>query len=308
MASHTNDNVHYDISELVRSDLREQIPPPVVTEILSSPPFVTIPGAINVRDISSTRTAHNIRQGFAYRSGALTKITGLAMARLVVDVGVKTIFDLRNSLEREKHPSPEIPGAETIWLPYAAAPQKADMDAFGKSDGGVSAFVDMYDDVLKVLRPTFKAVFTHIRDQPQKPFLFHCTTGKDRTGVLAALILQLVGADSDSIAHDYLLTRVGTEPARASLLSSLQAGVKEGKSDPTPASPGMLAIMSVKCAANTTFVESIEARFKEGIIGYLKTDLGFLEEDIEKMRVNLAPLPLKTSHDSVAVGSILESR
>lgn len=103
--------------------------------------------------------------------------------------------------------------------------------------------------------------------------------------------MQLVGADSDSIAHDYLLTRVGTEPARASLLSSLQAGVKEGKSDPTPASPGMLAIMSVKCAAITTFVESIESRFKEGIIGYLKTDLGFLEEDIEKMRVNLAPLP-----------------
>lgn len=64
--------------------------------------------------------------------------------------------------------------------------------------------------------------------------------------------------------------------------------------------------MSVKCATITTFVEPIESRFKEGIIGYLKTDLGFIEEDIEKMRVNLAPLPLplKTSHDSVAVDSI----
>ncbi|KFZ10670.1 hypothetical protein V502_07988 [Pseudogymnoascus sp. VKM F-4520 (FW-2644)] len=297
MTSLTNENLQYDISEVVKTDLREQLPPPVVADILSSPPFVTIPGAINVRDISSTRTALNIRQGFAYRSGMLTKITGWAMSKLVEDVGVKTIFDLRNPSEREKYPSPEIPGAETIWLAYAATPQKADLDAFAKGDGGVSAFVDMYDDVLKVLQPTFKAVFSHIRDQPKKPFMFHCTAGKDRTGVLAALILQLAGVDSDSIAHDYLLTRVGTEPARESLFSSLQAGVKEGGSDRTFANPGMLATMGMKGIAITTFVESIESRFKEGIVGYLKTDLGFTEEDIEKMRVNLSPLPLKTGHD-----------
>lgn len=175
MASQANENLRCDISELVRTDLREKLPPPIVAEILSSPPFVTIAGVTNVRDISSTRTAPNIRQGFAYRSGSLTKITGLGMRKLVVDVGVKTIFDLRKPSERERFPSPEIPGAETVWLAYAATPHKADLDAFSKDDGGISAFVDMYDDALKVLQPTFKAVFTHIRDQPQKPFLFHCT-------------------------------------------------------------------------------------------------------------------------------------
>lgn len=72
--------------------------------------------------------------------------------------------------------------------------------------------------------------------------------------------------------------------------------MKEGGSDRTFANPGMLAIMGVKGTAITTFVESIESRFKEGIAGCLKTDLGFTEEDIEKMRVNLAPLPLKTGH------------
>lgn len=175
MASHANENLDYDISELVRTDLREKLPPPIVAEILSSPPFVKISGVANVRDISSTKTAVNIRQGFAYRSGVLTRITGLGMRKLVVDVGVKTIFDLRKPSEREKYPSPEIPGAETVWLAYADTPQKTDMDAFAKDDGGVSAFVDMYDDALKALQPTFKAVFTHIRDQPNKPFLFHCT-------------------------------------------------------------------------------------------------------------------------------------
>ncbi|OBT74149.1 hypothetical protein VF21_06278 [Pseudogymnoascus sp. 05NY08] len=261
MASHTNENLHYNISELVRMDLRVELPPPIVAEILSSPPFVTIPGVINVRDISSTATALNIRQGFAYRSGAPTKITGSGIRKLVEDVGVKTIFDLRNSSEREKFPCPEILGAETVWLAYAATPERADLDVFAKDDGGVSAFVDMYDNVLKVLRPTFKAVFTHIRDQPKKPFLFHCTAGKDRSGVLAALILQLVGVPRDLIAHDYLLTRVGTEPARQSLFSLLQAGMKERGSDEISVSPGLLALMSVKDTAITTFVESIESRF-----------------------------------------------
>ncbi|KFY33500.1 hypothetical protein V494_07561 [Pseudogymnoascus sp. VKM F-4513 (FW-928)] len=291
MATNTNENLHYNISQLVRTDLREKLPPAVVAEILTSPPFVTISGAINVRDISSTGTASNIRKGFVYRSGALTRITGLGMSRLVEDIGVKTIFDLRNPSEREKAPSPKLPGAETVWLEYGTTPEKVDPNAFAKDDGGISAFLDMYDDILKVLQPTFKAVFTHIRDEPNKPFLFHCTAGKDRTGVLAALILQLVGVPSDSIAHDYLLTRVGAEPARESLLSSLQVGVKKGGSHQSPVNPGMLAIMSVKDTAITMFVESIESRFKEGIVGYLKTDLGFTEEDVEKMKVNLAPLP-----------------
>ena len=69
----------------------------------------------------------------------------------------------------------------------------------------------------------------------------------------------------------------------------------------------MLAIMSVKGTAITTFVESIKSRYKEGIVGYLKTDLEFTEEDIEKMQVNLAPLPLKTSHGSVTIDIVSEA-
>lgn len=101
--------------------------------------------------------------------------------------------------------------------------------------------------------------------------------------------MQLVGVPRDLITHDSPLTRVGTEPARQSLFGSIQAGVKERGSDAISVSPGMLALMSVKDTAITTFVESIDSQFKEGIVGYLKTDLGFTVEDIEKMRVNLAP-------------------
>lgn len=78
----------------------------------------------------------------------------------------------------------------------------------------------------------FKSIFEHIRDNPDEPFLFHCTgmqvyqlftylidllftAGKDRTGVLAALIMDAAGCDDEAIAKDYELTSIGLEPTRA---------------------------------------------------------------------------------------------
>jgi hypothetical protein len=173
MATRPND-LEYDISELVTRDLREKIPDPIVKDVLSSPPFVTLSGTFNARDLSGPRTALNIRDGFIYRSGALTNITGLGMRKLVVDFEVRTIFDLREESEREKTPPPVIPNAEIVWIPYASYRTRVDLKNFVRDDGGLSAFMDMYDDILKVMQPTYKAVFTHIRDNPTKPFLFHC--------------------------------------------------------------------------------------------------------------------------------------
>ncbi|KFX94755.1 hypothetical protein V490_04194 [Pseudogymnoascus sp. VKM F-3557] len=306
MATRPKD-LEYDISELVTRGLREKIPDPIVKDVLSSPPFVTLSGTFNVRDLSGPRTARNIRDGFIYRSGALTNITGLGMRKLVVDFEVRTIFDLREESEREKTPPPVIPGAEIVWIPYAAYRTRVDLKNFVRDDGGLSAFMDMYDDILKVLQPTYKAVFTHIRDNPTKPILFHCAAGKDRTGVLAALILKVAGAPNDAIAHDYLLTRVGTEPVRDSLPNSLRSAIQENEQDTSPTDAGMLAIMTVKEATITTFLEqSIDARYKNGIVGYLKGELGFNEADIEKMRVNLMALPLETGQEGAAVNVVSE--
>jgi protein tyrosine/serine phosphatase len=55
---------------------------------------------------------------------------------------------------------------------------------------------------------------THIRDNPEIPFLFHCSAGKDRTGVISAIILHIAGSQKEDIAFDYALSRLGVEPAR----------------------------------------------------------------------------------------------
>jgi protein tyrosine/serine phosphatase len=49
----------------------------------------------------------------------------------------------------------------------------------------------------------------HLANEPQKPLILHCTAGKDRTGVICALILSLCGVDDEVIAQEYNLTEVG---------------------------------------------------------------------------------------------------
>ena len=49
----------------------------------------------------------------------------------------------------------------------------------------------------------------HLANEPQKPLIIHCTAGKDRTGVICALVLSLCGVDDEVVAHEYSLTETG---------------------------------------------------------------------------------------------------
>jgi len=99
--------------------------------------------------------------------------------------------------------------------------------------------MELYSQILDHGGPAFGSILRHVRDRPNEGFIFHCTAGKDRTGVIAAIILkvipriayfifhhikirqQLAGVDDRTIAEDYALTRVGREPARAKILERL---------------------------------------------------------------------------------------
>lgn len=161
----------YNLQELLTTDIRIQIPEDVVTKATAVPPWQTVPGAFNVRDISATST---LRPGFIYRSGVLRWITEEGKAVLRDSLGIRTIYDLRKPTERESLPSPVIDGVETVWLGYGSEPAPVDLKLFADGDDGARGYARMYLDLLNVLQPTYRRVFEHIRDSPEKPFLFHC--------------------------------------------------------------------------------------------------------------------------------------
>ncbi|THC96628.1 hypothetical protein EYZ11_003878 [Aspergillus tanneri] len=273
----------YDLQTLLTTDIQTHLPADVVAQITSQPPFATVSGLFNVRDICAA-IRPTLRRGYIYRSGALSGITDEGKSTLVNALGITTIFDLRNPSERTKSPSPDIPGVDTVWTPYSADPGQVDMQAFA-TDQTPAPFVQMYRHILDISGPQFRKVFEHIRDCPQKAVLFHCTgwltipAGRDRTGVLAALILRLVDASDEEITLDYMLSRVGVEPVRAVLLGILKGDVGES------AAAGILGLSSFRPGAITAFLESVERDFGS-VQGYL-ADLGFSSDDVEKIRANM---------------------
>lgn len=109
--------------------------------------------------------------------------------------------------------------------------------------------------------------------------------GKDRTGVLAALTLLLIGRPHDEIIHDYILTRVGLESVRENLTQAL--ALHFGSDHLSPEAFGMLELSSVRAQSMACFLKTLESSYEGGVHGYLTTKLGFSAADIEQMRHNL---------------------
>lgn len=163
----------YHIREVLTTDIQTPIPEQTLTKIISLPPFITVPGVSNFRNLSHGN--NNLRLDCVYRSGNLSDITEEGKLILVNKLGITTIFDLRSESEREKAPSPQIDGIETIWMPYGARPTSVSLRDFLGDDQGAEGFVKMYTGILDASAPAFGQVFKHIRDCHDDPFVFHCS-------------------------------------------------------------------------------------------------------------------------------------
>lgn len=107
--------------------------------------------------------------------------------------------------------------------------------------------------------------------------------GKDRTGVLTALVLRIAGCSPALIARDYTLTRIGMEPARDTVLKDFLSD----KYGDLKMRKGLAGMCSVNFETMIRFLEVLEGSYERGAEGYVKDVLGFSDEDLEKIRKNL---------------------
>ncbi|KAJ6497397.1 protein-tyrosine phosphatase-like protein [Mycena sanguinolenta] len=197
--------------------------------ILSSPPFVVIEGVINVRTIGGYKTdaSHLVNPKLVFRSGEVSGITEAGKEQLIA-LGIRRIFDMRTNLEINSYKTmpADIPGVELVRIPVGKEdPWSADSvenRLKRYQENALDAFVHEAQETLAFCASAFEAIFNHFLQRPGEPCLFNCTAGKDRTGLVAALILMLVGVDDADIKKDYALTTAGLEPAREKLTLRLQ--------------------------------------------------------------------------------------
>ena len=109
------------------------------------------------------------------------------------------------------------------------------------------------------------------------------TAGRDRTGVTSGLLLALAGTDAETIELDFLLSRVGTEPAREQLL----AFALHGSGAESIEAPGFRNMCNLRVSCWRRFVQGLE-RVHGGWEGYVTGTLGFSEDEVRVIKRNLA--------------------
>lgn len=164
----------------------------------------------NFRDLGGyrTRDGHTVRWGRLYRSDSLAKLQGADWDRFL-GLGVRTVIDLRYPWEIDaKGRVPEAAGLAYVNLsvehrPYDQAEIDPDLDPWRFL---ADRYMEVALDGAEELRQALDVIASE--DAPQ---VFHCASGKDRTGLLAGLVLALLGVDEDDIAVDFALTELATD-------------------------------------------------------------------------------------------------
>ena len=148
-----------------------------------------------------------VKDGVLLRSGHLGAASERDLAHLA-DMGLCLVIDMRDRHERERHPDRPVPGAENVWLPpvpdlEAVIPIKSTVPHEVRT-----VFHEFYR--LLSLHPAaidaYAAFFRKLLLAEGRPVLWHCTQGKDRTGVGAMLLLSALGFDQETVIGEYLRT------------------------------------------------------------------------------------------------------
>jgi protein-tyrosine phosphatase len=165
-------------------------------------PALQFPNLLNARDLGGYPTSDgtHTRWRSLVRADDLSQLTAEGLTALA-DYGVRTILDLRWPEEAERHPSP-VP-ARLPQMRYARISLLTHTEDEWRLRSRDVAKELWKCQVLDHVRAELRRVLAFIAAAPPEPLLFHCIAGKDRTGLIAALLLALADATPEAIARDY---------------------------------------------------------------------------------------------------------
>jgi protein-tyrosine phosphatase len=173
-------------------------------------------GCCNVRDLGGVRTAdgRQTRWGAVVRADAPDRLTPAGRSALWAH-GIRTIVDLRNDAERLASAGPAVSELATVRL---ALDDPADTEFWQHCwDNGLDGTPLYYRPFLERKPERCVAAVAAVAHARPGGVLVHCGIGRDRTGLVALLLLALVGVAPDDIAADYELSAERLRPLRARL-------------------------------------------------------------------------------------------
>lgn len=191
------------------------------TQPLSTPEYgkMTMPPVMDIEKVNNFRMVGNIKntegrtlkEGKIYRSGHLFQLKDKHFKTLK-NFGIKEIIDLRNSKEIAQKPD-HRPGGIAYKNESAFEDEGDQLDQArklvlkGKVSGADAEkrMLDFYRNYVTEHPEIIRKIVTGILES-DTPVLYHCTAGKDRTGIITALVLTVLRFDKETIDNDYLLS------------------------------------------------------------------------------------------------------
>ena len=220
-------------------------------------------GVYNVRELGGYPISVNAmtKWGVFLRSADLAEITENDV-NLLFDYGIRTIINLKESVDETYNPNNPIESDirfRHIHIPLFDDYEKM-MDMAAEYNGS------LYLATIKAFAPRIKDIFTSIAKHiDDGGILFHCFAGKDRTGIIAMLLLLLVQVSKLDILADYIVSAVYIRP----LITKLNKSFEEIRIYPEE-----IELIMAEITNNY-----------DGVENYLKS-IGISSEDIEKTKEN----------------------
>jgi protein-tyrosine phosphatase len=237
-------------------------------------------GCVNVRDLGGlpTEDGSETRRGAVVRSDNARRLTDRGW-RALLDHGVRTVVDLRWPEELAEDP----PGNAPIDVVHVSLFGTLDTDYYRELDERLAAYADpadrtreSYVDFLERNRTKVAEAIAAVARAPEGGVVVHCAAGKDRTGLVSALLLRLAGVSVDQIAEDYA-------ESEANLAELTEVWIAEAPNDEERAKRTWLA--GTPREAMLGVLAELERRYG-GVRGYLLA-AGATEDDLERAAARL---------------------
>ena len=172
---------------------------------------IKLKGAKNVRDLGNIEAEDGkIRNHKILRGDSLDKLTKSDVELLIRKYNLKNIIDLRSTQEKRERPDIYCPQLNYIEIPIFDRRTPGITHEKGYNNG--QSHIDMTNLYKEVLTGEYlKSVSRVIKkimklSEEDGSVLYHCSVGKDRTGIITAIILAILGVDGEDIVDDYLFT------------------------------------------------------------------------------------------------------
>ena len=247
-------------------------------------------GQSNFRDLGGyvTSDGSTVITGQVFRSGDFSALTDEDLQHLE-KLGIRTVVDLRSELEATARPD-RLPGAARyLALRVLPAVDISTMEEMFRTGDfrDFPSWESIYRSGIRDHGSIFSALIRLVADPDNRPLVFHCATGKDRTGLGAALLLAILGVAWPDIENDYLLSNDRLGPFAEAMVDQVSRQMEQTGHELKDELRSHLEEMMLVDIAYLDAARDEMVKLDGSIGGYLSTTLGIDQDTVNALRDQL---------------------